>query len=203
MPFDLYLASASPRRRELLEQIGVRWSPLACAVDETLLPAESPEAHVLRLALAKARAGRALVEPADPHPVLGADTVVVVDGEVLGKPRDRAAGVAMLQRLGGRPHQVLTGVALAGPGGREGSRLNASTVLFRRLEAEEIATYWASGEPADKAGAYGIQGKAAAFIERIEGSYSGVMGLPLFETAELLKEMGIPVHRHWGHKGPG
>jgi septum formation protein len=197
MDFHLYLASASPRRRELLEQIGVRWRRLTAEVDESLLSGEAPEVHVLRLALAKARAGRAQLVADDPHPVLGADTVVVVEGEVLGKPRDGAEGKTMLERLAGRRHHVLTAVALAGMDGEEFSRLSSSIVSFRPLEGEEIAAYWASGEPADKAGGYGIQGKAAAFIERIEGSYSGVMGLPLFETAELLKEIGIPVHRAW------
>jgi len=109
----------------------------------------------------------------------------------------------MLGRLAGRSHQVLTGVALVDAAGEERSRLSSSLVTFRSLNAEEIAAYWESGEPADKAGAYGIQGRAAVFIERIEGSYSGVMGLPLFETAELLQEIGLPVYRGWRREGAG
>jgi septum formation protein len=202
MTFHLYLASASPRRRELLEQIGVTYRRLAVELDESPLAGEAPEIHVLRLAIAKARAGRARLNAGDRHPVLGADTVVVVGGDILGKPRDRASAIAMLQRLAGRNHHVLTAVALVGPDDEPHSRLSSSTVTFRPLGAEEIEAYWASGEPADKAGAYGIQGKAAIFIERLEGSYSGVMGLPLFELAELLKESGIPVHEAWGRKEP-
>jgi septum formation protein len=124
--------------------------------------------------------------------VLGADTGVVIADTVLGKPADRSAGIAMLQRLSGSTHEVLSAVALAGSGG-EATRLSASRVTFRTLTARECAAYWATGEPADKAGAYAIQGLAAVFVSRLEGSYSGVMGLPLYETAELLKESGITV----------
>lgn len=193
---DLYLASNSPRRRELLDQIGVRYAWLESAVDEARRPNEGPEIHVLRLALAKARAGLAAIGPRPPLPVLGADTVVVVDADLLGKPRTAEQGLRMLARLSGRSHRVLTAVALV-DGEREATRLAVSTVSFRRIEAEEAGRYWETGEPRDKAGGYAVQGRAAVFVERLEGSYSGVMGLPLFETAQLLEEFGILVQRHW------
>ncbi len=190
--FDIFLASASPRRRELLEQVGVRQRLLAAAVDETPHAGEVPELYVVRLALAKARAGRLLLTSDTPQPVLGADTAVVVDGTILGKPRDEAEFMASMARLSGRCHQVMSGVALV-DGEREESRLSVSTVCFRELSEVERRAYWRSGEPADKAGGYAIQGLGAGFIERLEGSYSGVMGLPLFETAELLQHFGIPL----------
>lgn len=189
---DIYLASASPRRRELLQQIGVRFSLLSVEVPEEPHPGEAPEVFVLRLALEKARAGQALLDAGDSTPVLGADTVVVSHGRILGKPRDRAGALTMLQALSGAQHQVLTAVALVA-NGKEQSRLSVSTVQFRHISLEEAEAYWASGEPADKAGSYAIQGVAAIFIERLEGSYSGVMGLPLFETAELLAHFGVSV----------
>ncbi|MFA7095244.1 MAG: Maf family protein [Gammaproteobacteria bacterium] len=189
----IYLASASPRRRELLEQIGISHRLLSVDLDERQHVGEAPEMYVLRVALEKARAGWRMLEPQARRPVLGADTAVVIDGEVLGKPRDRAHGLAMLARLSGCSHQVLTGVAVVGEGGRELSRLNVSTVTFRELSAAEREAYWATGEPVDKAGAYAVQGRAAVFISRLEGSYSGVMGLPLYETAELLRDFRIPV----------
>ncbi len=192
---DIYLASASPRRRELLEQIGVRYELIKVDVPELRDPAESPEEYVLRVSLQKARAGLALLDEGDHHPVLGADTAVVVDGEVLGKPRDRDDALAMLRRLAGREHLVLCGVALVGHDGEQ-SRLSVSHVHFRPLGDDEALAYWHTGEPADKAGGYGIQGIGAMFIERLEGSYSGVMGLPLFETAQLLQQAGIaPLHQ--------
>ena len=196
-PFTLYLASASPRRRELLAQAGIPARVRVADVPEERHPGEAPEVYVLRLALAKAKAVRACLAAGDPHPVLAADTAVVIDAEVLGKPRDRADGMAMLSRLSGRTHHVYTGVALVGADGEMHSRLSVSAVSFRALGESECAAYWASGEPADKAGGYGIQGRAALFIERLEGSYSGVMGLPLFETAELLRESGIDVTTDW------
>ncbi len=186
----LFLASSSPRRGELLAQIGVPFTRVAAEVDERVLAGETPEMYALRLALAKARAGRALLADAPQLPVLGADTCVVVDGEILGKPADRNAGLAMLGRLSGREHRVMSAVAVA-DGLREASRLSLSHVIFRPLGEAERAAYWASGEPADKAGGYAIQGLGALFVERLEGSYSGVMGLPLFETAELLRELGF------------
>ena len=193
-PPDLYLASRSPRRQELLGQIGIRFRVVPAEVDETPLPGEDPAALVQRLARAKARAGRAGLAPGDSTPVLGADTEVVLDGEVLGKPRDAAHAAAMLARLSGRSHQVVSGVALAKPG-REAARLSTSTVWLRDTTAAERAAYCATGEPLDKAGAYGIQGVAAVFVSRLEGSYSGVMGLPLHETAELLREAGLAIPR--------
>ena len=190
MSLAVYLASASPRRRELLEQIGVSYRLLEVAVDEDHHPGDQPEMYVLRLALSKARAGHAMLSAGNSSAVLGADTSVVSDGEILGKPRDRADGIAMLHRLSGATHHVYTGVALVDDA-REATRLSVSAVSFRPLSGEECERYWLSGEPMDKAGGYAIQGKGAMFISRLEGSYSGVMGLPLFETAELLREFGI------------
>jgi septum formation protein len=187
-PPTLCLASMSPRRRELLQQIGV--SPLVTApnIDEAVLPGEPAADYVVRMARAKALS-------IDPHtvrlPVLAADTVVVVDELILGKPSSAAEGIAMLERLSGRAHEVLTAVALAA---REGLafRLSASEVRFRNLSRAECIAYWDSGEPHDKAGGYAVQGRGAVFIEYLSGSYSGVMGLPLYETAELLRAAGVP-----------
>lgn len=187
------LGSASPRRRELLNQIGIAHTVRSADIDETPRPHEAPEVYVLRMALEKARA--VLAQEAIKNgalPVLGADTAVVVDGTILGKPRDEADGLAMLRRLSGSAHQVLTAVALVEPE-REMTRLSVSHVTFRAMSEMEISAYWRTGEPADKAGGYGIQGYAATFIEHLEGSFSGVMGLPLFETAELLREFGIDI----------
>jgi septum formation protein len=186
----LFLASASPRRRELLAQIAVPCVTQIAAIDENPLPDEPAVAYVERLAREKARAGLAALRDAHDAVVLGADTAVVLDGRILGKPADFAESRAMLQALSGRSHQVLTAVALAG-GGREAARVVASEVSFRALSEREIEAYWASGEPCDKAGSYGIQGLAAVFVSRLEGSYSAVVGLPLCETAELLGEFGI------------
>jgi septum formation protein len=189
---DIYLASASPRRRELLEQIGVRCHVLRVVVDEASRPDEAPAVYVERLALAKAQAGRAAIGGGARRPVLGADTAVVLDGVILGKPADRADGLAMLSRLSGRRHRVFSAVAVVDDR-TETVRLNINDVTFRQTTAEERAAYWATGEPADKAGGYGIQGHGAIFVEHLAGSYSGVMGLPLFETAHLLGEFGIGV----------
>jgi septum formation protein len=188
MPLSLpsiLLASASPRRRELLAQIGVDHEVVRVEVAEVALPGEAPEVFALRLAVAKARAGRVAAGD-DPRPVLGADTVVVAGHTILGKPRDRDHFLVMMAQLAGHTHQVMTAVARVDADGAAASRLSVSSVTFRAVSAEELDAYWASGEPADKAGGYAIQGRAAIFIERIEGSYSGVMGLPLYETAELL-----------------
>lgn len=185
---QLVLASASPRRRELLEQIGVRCRVIPAHIDEQPQRDEAPADYVRRLALAKARA----VGPiADGLAVLGSDTTVTVDGHILGKPRDRDHGLAMLAQLSNRSHEVYSGVALVGA--REEVVASVSRVTFRRIGAEERAAYWATGEPVDKAGAYAIQGRGAIFVAGLEGSYSGVMGLPLFETAQLLSAAGIPV----------
>ena len=188
---DILLASRSPRRRQLLLQLGVRFQCLHLEVDERPHPGETVAELVPRLAVAKARAGAA--QSAFALPVLGADTEVVVDGEVLGKPADFSAAVAMLRRLSGREHLVYSAVALTH---REHAVLTSITrVAFRALSAEEIETYCRCGESLDKAGGYGIQGSAAAFVSRIEGSYSGVVGLPLFETATLLSQFNIPMGR--------
>ena len=199
----IYLASTSPRRRELLRQIGINFDVLTfrarergedADVDETPLPDEAVERYVERLALAKAQAGmrRVLWRKLLPHPVLAADTTLEVDGEIVGKPREAAEAHAILERLSGRRHRVLTAVAMS-DGERTRSRLSVSEVAFRTLSEHDIRRYIATGEPFDKAGAYGIQGHAAIFIEEIRGSYSGIMGLPLFETAALLEIFGHPV----------
>ncbi|RMG52182.1 MAG: septum formation inhibitor Maf [Gammaproteobacteria bacterium] len=195
----IVLASASPRRRELLAQIGVPHEVLPVDIDERRLAGESPRALVERLALEKALAG--WERSGAQLPVLGSDTLVVVDDEVLGKPRDLVDARRMLGLLSGRAHQVLTAVALV-KGPRSGLRLSESTVHFAPLSAEWIERYWATGEPADKAGGYAVQGLAATRIRRIEGSFSGIMGLPLFETTELLAEFGIDPTLNWqGNNG--
>lgn len=187
----LFLASASPRRRELLAQIGVDFSLLNAPIDETPLPGELPGAYVERLALYKARAGLAALPAGQPGVVLGADTAVILDGRILGKPVDEQDALAMLAGLSGREHQVLTAIALASTAQARVLSV-ASRVRFRAISATEAGAYWASGEPQDKAGSYAIQGLAAIFVESLEGSYSAVVGLPLCETAQLLGEFGIP-----------
>lgn len=188
---DAYLASASPRRRELLQQLGVRFSVQVADVPEVIREAESPEQFVQRLAIEKASTVWHALIPAQRRPVLGADTVVVIDDHILGKPASREQARQMLERLSGRTHQVMTGVALVSQ--QHSVCVNVSEVRFRDLQAREIDAYWQTGEPVDKAGAYAIQGYAAAFIEHLSGSYSGVMGLPLYETSQLLRQQGIPV----------
>lgn len=197
----IYLASASPRRRELLKQINVsfetlllRTRPERCDVDETPQAGENPAEYVVRLALAKARAGEVArdLRRLPKHPVLAADTTVTFDGHILGKPENAHAAEAMLMSLSGRTHTVYTAVALILDGRLE-HRLCASEVHFKDLSTDEVRRYVKTGEPHDKAGAYAIQGKAAAFISNLNGSYSGVMGLPLFETAELLQRFQVPV----------
>ncbi len=185
----IYLASSSPRRKQLLDQIGVAYRVQPVNVDERQRSGEAPEMCVLRLALDKARAGWRAIPSDQRRPVLAADTAVVIDGQMLGKPKDQQHGLAMLAQLSGRVHMVMTGVALVGE--REDSRLSITKVLFRVTSAAEREAYWATGEPCDKAGAYAIQGRAAVFVTHIDGSYSGVMGLPLFETFELLRELDL------------
>lgn len=190
----LYLASGSPRRRELLTQIGVPFTQVSAAIDETPLTDESPAAYVERLALGKAAAGYECL--AGEHPpaqfcVLGADTAVVLDGRILGKPQDEADAVEMLLALSGREHDVLTAIALLDDHRHE-TRVVASRVLFRTISRDEALAYWASGEPRDKAGGYGIQGLGGVFVAGLNGSYSAVVGLPVCETAELLGHFGIP-----------
>ena len=183
----LCLASVSPRRRELLTQIGVAHVVSAADIDEAVRPGERPAEYVARMACDKARV---VCARGTPLPVLAADTTVVIDELILAKPRDRADGLAMLARLSGRTHQVLTAVALATRAGID-YRLSASVVRLRVVTAAEAAAYWDSGEPHDKAGGYAIQGRGALFIEHLSGSYSGVMGLPLYETGELLAVAGL------------
>ncbi len=194
---QIYLASRSPRRHALLQQIALPFRPLSVDVDESAGEAESAEVYVIRLALEKARAGWAQLGESDPRlPVLGADTAVVLDdGQILGKPTDRAEGLAMLEKLSGRVHRVLTGLALVDD--REATRLSVSSVGFRELDQADIEAYWATGEPADKAGAYAIQGRGAVFVNHLEGSYSGVMGLPLYEVTDLLGEFNLDYRQSW------
>ena len=187
----VYLASTSPRRQELLTQIGIGYTLLHAGIDETQFPGEPADNYVRRVALEKVRAGRALLSGDPGSPVLGADTAVVVDGRIMGKPRDRNEGIDMLLALSGRSHQVLSAVALSA--GREAVRVSESRVTFRALTPAQCAAYWETGEPRDKAGGYAIQGRGAVFVSRLEGSYSGVMGLPVYETAELMREFGIEV----------
>lgn len=188
-PF-IHLASSSPRRVELLAQLGVHCVVHPVDLDETPKTGEAPCELAERLARAKAE--HAAVVLGEAIPVLAADTVVVVDDIPLGKPGDRAEAVAMLRKLAGRSHQVMTAVAVVFEGQVQ-SALNTSLVRFRKISSDECDAYWNTGEPADKAGAYAIQGLGAIFIEHIEGSYSGVMGLPLFETARLLAAAGVDV----------
>jgi septum formation protein len=187
----VYLASSSPRRRELLRQIGVAFRPLEIALDESVRQGEEPLSYVLRLALAKAEAGWLQRETGSGAAVLAADTAVVLDDSILGKPKDRRDGESMLLRLSGRSHQVLTAVALRHDGGVE-SRISRSVVVFRSIDAAEAQRYWETGEARDKAGGYGVQGLGGVFVADLRGSYSGVMGLPLFETAQLLDAAGVP-----------
>jgi septum formation protein len=194
----LILASSSPRRRELLEQIHVAYRAHSVDVDEAPLPGEAPRPLAERLALAKARAGWRAQHSG--LPVLGADTVVSLDGAILGKPADRGDALSMLGRLSGSTHTVLSAVALK-QGKREAVRCSVTHVRFRALSPSEIADYWATGEPADKAGAYGIQGLGALFVEHIEGSYTGVVGLPLFETGQLLGAFGMGPGRNVSGQG--
>ncbi|TJZ77393.1 Maf family protein [Chitiniphilus eburneus] len=189
---DLYLASASPRRRELLAQIGVAFERIAAPVDETPLLNEDPHGYVLRLARAKAQAGWLALQSQGlpPHPVLAADTTVVLDGELLGKPDDANHASQMLRRLSGGTHLVLTALAVTEQDKVE-TVLSESRVTFMPLSDAQIAAYVASGEPMDKAGAYGIQGRAGLFVAHLEGSFTGVVGLPLHETAQLLARWGL------------
>jgi septum formation protein len=199
----IYLASRSPRRRELLAQIGVRFEPLMfreggraeAELDESVRTGETPDEYVRRMARMKCDAAWNRVKQRRglrQLPVLAADTTVAVDEQILGKPADKEEAMQMLRLLSGRSHRVLTAVAVAFEE-RFQMSVNESTVVFEALDEKRMAEYVASGEPFDKAGGYGIQGRAGAFVVRIEGSYSGVMGLPLRETAQLLRKFGIVV----------
>ena len=198
----VYLASRSPRRRELLKQMGVNYEVLMLRshpesradVDERPLGEETPEAYCLRVATEKAEAGWArLTERRLPRfPILSADTTVTVDHLILGKPTDAAHAEQTLERLSGREHEVITSVVVAYENQRE-QRTSVTRVRFRELSLKDIREYVKTGEPMDKAGAYGIQGRAGCFVAHLSGSYSGVMGLPLYETAELLRGFGVIV----------
>ncbi|MBT2371017.1 Maf family protein [Pseudomonas fluorescens] len=188
---SLYLASGSPRRRELLTQIGVPFTVVGAAIDETPLTDEPATSYVERLARGKAAAGSAALANTSGACVLGADTAVILDGQILGKPLDQADALAMLLALSDREHEVLTAIALL-DGQRCETRLVSSRVRFRKISADEATTYWHSGEPQDKAGGYAIQGLGAVFVAGLNGSYSAVVGLPVCETAELLGQFGIP-----------
>jgi len=187
---DIILASASPRRSELLEQIGVRFTILATDIDESRLNNESPDDYVSRLALEKSRAGFSRQDKALPS--LGADTIVVCERQIFGKPKDQADAAAMLMALSGKVHTVMSAVAVS-QGPCSSSRLAKTLVRFRTISKSECQTYWQTGEPQGKAGGYAIQGRGAIFVDHIEGSYSAVVGLPLSETAEILGEFGIPL----------
>ena len=210
----IHLASRSPRRRLLLDQIGVDFATVDAPIDEIQRTGEEPEAFVARMACEKALAGLAVLGDSRTGPVLAADTAVVLDEQVFGKPRDEAHAAQMLLALSGRMHHVISAVAVvgavgAGPKAPDGSRgpglgaaaageaprfaVSVSRVWFRTIGDEELRDYCASGEPRDKAGAYAIQGRAAIFVKRLDGSFSGVMGLPLFETASLLREAGVRI----------
>lgn len=189
----IVLASASERRSRLLDQIGVAHDCVAADVDEAQRAGENPAVYVQRLAREKAAAVVDRLQGRPEQPVLGADTTVVLDGRIYGKPADEQEGIAMLSALAGRTHEVLTAVALRHEGILR-EAISSSRVTFRAIGIEECRRYWASGEPAGKAGAYAIQGLGAVFISRLDGSFSGVMGLPLYETAALLDAAGIP---HW------
>lgn len=190
---DLYLASQSPRRRELLRQIGVRHAVISAAIPEQPAPGETALDYVQRLAREKAAAGYAqlLSQKLPIAPVLGADTLGLLDGAILEKPRDQIHAQQMLRQLSGRTHQVITAVALHSDT-QQALRVSTTEVTFRALSDAEIAAYWETGEPQDKAGSYAIQGLGAVFVNEIRGSYSAVVGLPIEATCELLKEFGIP-----------
>lgn len=187
MAFRICLASASPRRRALLEQLGLQFEVRAASADETAIPGEMPGDYVTRVAIDKANEVASRL--ADDRLVIGADTTVTLGGEMFGKPRDRQDALRMLAALGGNTHEVFTAVAIRGADTCRYA-LSRSMVSFRPVSRAEADAYWETGEPADKAGAYAIQGRGAAFVTRLSGSYSGVMGLPLFETARLLDAFG-------------
>lgn len=184
---QIILASASPRRRELLNQINVRHLVQTVDIDETPFQNESPENYVQRLALEKASACRQKFNPN--LPILAADTSVVLGNQIMGKPQNETDAFTMLSQLSGKTHYVFTAIALLG--NNQNIVISTTEVTFKTLTDNEICAYWQSGEPLDKAGSYAIQGKGSLFIERINGSFSGVMGLPLFETAQLLAAEGI------------
>ena len=196
---ELILASSSPRRVELLNQLNLKFRVVSPDIDETTYRGESHLEYVSRMSSEKADSVFAGIADCGDHIVLSGDTVVIVDGDLLGKPVDKNNAIEMLQRLSGNTHQVITSVSVKGIIGKDisaekiclASMLVETNVRFRVLTIDECVSYWNTGEPADKAGAYGIQGLGAVFVERIEGSYSNVVGLPLSETAQLLSKFGI------------
>lgn len=188
---SFYLASASPRRRELLTQIGVHYDVVNVDVDETKLPRETPEQYVQRVALAKAQAGFQALNDAAAI-VLGGDTSVVCDGQVFGKPADREEALAMLDALSGKAHEVYSAVSIVNAD-RQLTRLIKTKVTFYPLTLAQAEAYWQTGEPQGKAGGYAIQGLGAVFVAAVEGSYSGVVGLPVAETAQMLVEFGVAI----------
>jgi len=194
MSVQLFLASASPRRQALLSQLGVEFAVASQDIDETQRGNESPEDYVLRMAAGKAASALGQLAAANASVVIAADTIVLCDQEVMGKPVDRADAVRMLLQLSNRDHHVLSAVTIATVG-QHSSAVSDSIVSFRFISPDEAECYWQSGEPEGKAGGYAIQGLAAVFVKRIAGSYSGVMGLPLYETAQLLEEFGCPCLR--------
>lgn len=185
---QLYLASRSPRRQELLRQVGLRFEVLPADVPEQPAPGQAPADYAVATALAKAQAARAVAR--EPLPVLGADTDVVIEGRILGKPSGRDDAVAMLRQLSDRAHEVYSAVAVVADGRAE-TALSVTQVSFGPISEQAAQDYWDSGEPADKAGAYAIQGLGAQFVKEIRGSYSGVVGLPLYETLGLLRRFGV------------
>lgn len=187
---DIVLASASPRRQALLKELGLNFTCKPQNIDEAQIAGEGPESHVRRLALEKARSAMAAISETGHGLVLGSDTIVVCEERILGKPVNKEDACDMLSLLAGRQHQVLTAVALINHE-REEVALSRTLVTFREMDAEEIESYWNTGEPADKAGAYAIQGLGGMFISEIKGSYSGVVGLPVYETVGLLTQFGM------------
>jgi septum formation protein len=191
MPVQIILASASPRRKELLDQIKVTYMIYPVDLDETSLPNETPLDYVQRLAAEKSAVCMSQLNT--DTPVLAADTAVILGNVIMGKPKDQADALSMLSRLSGKTHQVYSAISLRG---REHNQaVSITEVTFRHLTVQEMLDYWHTGEPVDKAGSYAIQGMGGAFVESIKGSFSGVVGLPLFETAELLSKQGIELFK--------
>jgi len=185
----ILLASGSPRRRELLKQLAVKFTVAAADIDESVIAGEQPRDYVLRMAREKALAG--YEQSLGMMPTVGSDTIVLLGDEILGKPKSRADAESMLQNLSGQTHHVYSSVALVQAAGSVMETLNITAVTFGEMPPDWIRQYCQSDEPMDKAGAYAVQGGAGQYIRRIEGSYSGVMGLPLYETAELLRRAGL------------
>jgi len=187
---QLILASKSPRRKQLLSQLGFQFECESADIDESVLPEENPEDYVRRVAVEKAQAIANILEFSDNIIVLGSDTSVVIEGEILGKPVDKTDFVDMFNKLSGKRHQVITGIAVV-QSARIESRIVVTDVYFKPLTSQEIDNYWYTNEPQDKAGGYGIQGIGGQFIEKIDGCYFSVVGLPLYETTQLLNEFGL------------